>query len=344
MRSVCQQKGKGNLRHNNRDFVSDNVDVNRIKDNVILKHQSLQEAYVECFGAATKEYNAKQKRKDRKINDYFQSVFGISAESAEANSVLQSEDKTKSFYEDIVQIGDMHDTGIINNPQAAERAKQALIEYAKGFAERNPRFYVFNSVIHMDEATPHLHIDYIPVATGYKRGLQTQNGYNKALEQMGFVGSDGFKQWRDKERETFREICSAYGLDPKPKEDEQSRGHTFEPDEYRNLMREAEQLKAEIDEEAAKINEKRSELNEHIKTYNAKSRTLQKRAEALESERKQVAEQAKQNEQKALENERFLNQLQRMAAEINKQIKIKDRMLSLEDIPQVEGYVKDLEA
>lgn len=334
MRSVCQQKGKGNLRHNNRIFTSNNVNVDRTKDNIVLKQQTLQDAYNECFGQATAEYNAKQKRKDRRINDYYQSLFGVSADSAEANSVLQSKDKTKSFYEDIVQIGNMHDTGCVNNPQAAEKAKQALIEYANGFAERNPRFHVFNSVIHMDEATPHLHIDYIPIALGYTRGLAVQNGYNKALEQMGYVGADGFKQWREKERDVFREICSAYGLEPKAKEDEKSRGHTYEPDEYRRLMSEAEGTLQEANEKASKVRKNVSELNERIRTYNAKSKALKERTEAVEDKEKQV-------QQKALENERFLQQLQRMAKQINKQIVIKNRMALLEDIA---GYDNDLEA
>lgn len=343
MRSVCQQKGKGNLRHNNRLFISDNVDHDRINDNVILKQQTLQDAYNECFGQALSDYNAKQKRKDRKITDYFQSVFGVSAQSAKANSVLQSDDKTKSFYEDIVQIGDLHDTGIKSNSKTAELAKQALIVYANGFEERNPCFHVFNSVIHMDEATPHLHIDYIPVANGYKRGMETQNGYNRALEQMGYIGDDSFKQWREKERDVFREICRSYGLDPKPKEEEQSRGHTFEPDEYRNLMREAEGKIQKANERASKINERASEWNERVKTYNAKSKALQRRTEAVEDKEKQLAEREAQVQQKALENEQRLQQLQRMAMEIGKQIKIKNQIASLEDISmQSDGYDKDI--
>lgn len=334
MRSVCQQKGKGNLRHNNRIFTSNNVNVDRTKDNIVLKQQTLQDAYNECFGQATAEYNAKQKRKGRRITDYYQSLFGVSADSAEANSVLQSKEKTKSFYEDIVQIGDMHDTGCVSNPQAAEKAKQALIEYANGFAERNPRFHVFNAVIHMDEATPHLHIDYIPVASGYSRGLTVQNGYNRALEQMGFTGDYGFKRWREKERDVFCEICKSYGLDPKPKELEESRDYTYTPDEYRRLMRKAEKTLQKANEKASEINKKQSELNERIRTYNAKSKALKERTEAVEDKEKQV-------QQKALENERFLQQLQKMAEQINKQIVIKNRMALLEDIA---GYDKDIEA
>lgn len=69
------------------------------------------------------------------------------------------------YYENVIQIGDMYDTGVKSNPQAVEKAKQALIEYFNGYAERNPQFYVFDVVIHMDESTPQLHLCYIPWAT-----------------------------------------------------------------------------------------------------------------------------------------------------------------------------------
>ena len=57
----------------------------------------------------------------------------------------------------------------------------------KTFQERNPNLYLFNCVMHLDEATPHLHIDYIPVANGYKTGMKTRNSLTKALQQMGFA-------------------------------------------------------------------------------------------------------------------------------------------------------------
>ena len=52
-------------------------------------------------------------------------------------------------------------------------ARQILDEYYRGFQERNPNLYVFSAHIHMDEATPHLHIDFVPFTTGSKRGLDT---------------------------------------------------------------------------------------------------------------------------------------------------------------------------
>lgn len=111
MRSLCQQKGKGSLSHNNREFVSENVDKDRSNNNVIIKQQSLQDAYKECYGAAVAEYNAKQKRADRKIDNYFKQLFGVSATDNSAENVLEAKEKPKSFYEDVVQVGDLNDTG-----------------------------------------------------------------------------------------------------------------------------------------------------------------------------------------------------------------------------------------
>lgn len=278
-RSISHEKGRGNLAHNNRDFFSNNIHKDRTKDNVIIKQQTLKDAYNECFGEAVTEYNAKQKRSDRRIDDYFQHLFSVSADSTTARNVLQSRARgqgicTKSFYEDLIQVGDMNDTGITSNPQAAELAKRALLVYINGdarlgiksYMERNPHFHVFNAVIHTDEATPHLHIDYIPVATGYKTGLAVRNGYNKALEQMGYSGSECFRDWRDKERDVFRNICRRLGLNPKDKEEEEKARGTLTPDQYRKKMKEANDMADKI------INNATEKTEEIIQSAKQKAR------------------------------------------------------------------------
>lgn len=151
--SLCQ--GKGSLSHNNRDFHPKNVDPSRTKDNVTFVSIPIEQAYDTLFGAAVKRYNAKQKRKDRKIqNGYFEYQFNHKI----SPNVITSADKRKSFYEDVVQIGTKDDTGV--GTADAETAAECLKEYMNGFQARNPNFYVFNAVLHVDEATPHLHIDY----------------------------------------------------------------------------------------------------------------------------------------------------------------------------------------
>ena len=171
------------MSHNLRLFTANNVDRTRTKDNIVFVNISQQEIYEKLFDNAVKEYNAKQKRNDRKITTgYYEDQFG----RGYSPNVVTSADKRHSFYEDIVQIGDMKDTGV--GTVDAEIAKEVLTEYMNGFEQRNPNFKVFCAVLHMDEATPHLHIDYVPVGH-YSRGITVQNGIAQALKEMGYINS-----------------------------------------------------------------------------------------------------------------------------------------------------------
>lgn len=208
-KTISFVKGKGSVAHNNRDFIAANVDKNRTDWNVTYMCQPLREAYDECFGAALKEYNDKQKRNDRKKDDYM-------------NEIKNSKNGEKLFYENVVQIGKMTDTGVLDeNGELSESAKLAmevLDEYARTFQERNPNLYVFNSVLHMDEATPHLHIDYIPVAHGYKKGMSTRNSLTKAYQEMGIESAVSKKDnetvhWQIKERAYLEELCHEKGIE-----------------------------------------------------------------------------------------------------------------------------------
>ncbi len=171
--SISIELGKGVLKHNNRKFIAENVDRERTKNNVEYKNIPLEEAYHILFDEALERYNNKQKRADRKINNYLEHI--------------QKGKQEKPFYEIIVQVGNRDDMGV-GSPN--ERlAKRILEDYLRRFEERNPNLFVFNAVLHMDEATPHLHIDFIPYTTRSTRGLDTRVSMKKALEEQGFVGS-----------------------------------------------------------------------------------------------------------------------------------------------------------
>lgn len=203
-------QGKGSLTHNNRDFIAANVDETRIGDNITFVKQPIAEAYEQLFGEATERYNAKQKRNDRKISSYYEHTFGCKP----CNTVKVNSVKQKSFYEDVVQIGKKEDSGY--GTEDFQLVADCLKEYMEGFQKRNPNFYVFNAVLHMDEATPHLHIDYIP-AGHYKRGQDTQNGIAQALKEMGFgTGEFAIARWRASEVEVLNKICREHGIEPLP--------------------------------------------------------------------------------------------------------------------------------
>lgn len=252
--SHCQ--GKGSLTHNNRKFNAKNVDDTRTKNNIIFVQQPIEAAYEHLFGAAVERYNARQKRSDRKINtSYYEHIFKRKI----SQSVVTSADKRKSFYEDVVQIGDMKNTGI-GTPDA-EIATACLTEYMQGFQQRNPNFYVFNAVLHLDEATPHLHIDYIPVGH-YKMGVDTQNGIAQALKEMGYgSGKETIARWRESECKVITEICAHHGI--QIASPEKSRG-SLTVEQYKEYAKITEQVE-EKKEEAARIDEQAECANRLLK-------------------------------------------------------------------------------
>ena len=233
--SFCQ--GKGSLTHNNRLFIADNVDRSHIKDNITFIREDIGYVYEHLFAESTRRYNARQKRNDRKIHcSYYESLF----HRKPTNSVVTAADKRKSFYEDVVQIGRKEDSGV--DTEDAQLVADCLKEYMAGYQKRNPNFVVFNAVLHMDEATPHLHIDYVPVGH-YKRGQDTQNGIAQALKEMGFgEGKGAIARWRASEIEVLNQICLAHGI--KPLEPEKSRGSMLVK-EYKSARQEADQLEVE---------------------------------------------------------------------------------------------------
>ena len=83
-----------NLKHNNREFLAKNIDIEKIKDNMIFKQEDVEDAYHKLFDDAVEEYNSKQKQKCRKIENYYSDVC--------------KNKKTEAFYEAIVQFGDVN--------------------------------------------------------------------------------------------------------------------------------------------------------------------------------------------------------------------------------------------
>ena len=276
-KTISFVKGKGSLNHNNREFIHDNVDEERIAWNRIYKQESIKEAYDVCFGQALVEYNAKQKRKDRIKSDYMEEI-------------KHSGNKEKVFYENVVQIGKMDDTSVVDeNGELTESAKKAieiLDIYAKTFQERNPNLYVFNSVMHLDEATPHLHIDYIPVAHGYKNGLQTRNSLTKAFQQMGFEKATGKHEnetmaWQKRERTYLKELCEERGIEI---EELGIARDNYTLPEYKQIMLETAKLQERINELKAQAKADKVTIDK----YALEARTLRKIEKAIKENEKSI--------------------------------------------------------
>ena len=181
--------GKGSLNHNSRKFHAKNTDPNRTHWNVEYCNEDIKDVYHELFDDALKRYNDKQTRKDRKIDDYYEKI--------------RSGKQEKLFHEVILQIGDKDNMG--SETMEGQLAAKILDEYMKGFQERNPTLRVFAAHLHLDEATLHLHIDFIPYVTGSKRGLDTRVSLKQALSSLGFKGGSRseteLNQWVQSEKQ-----------------------------------------------------------------------------------------------------------------------------------------------
>lgn len=199
--SISIELGKGVLNHNNRKFIADNVDKSRTKDNIEYENISLENAYHHLFDEALKRYNDRQKRSDRKIKNYLEHI--------------QKGKQEKPFYEIIVQVGNKSDMGV--NTHNKDLSKTILDEYMKEFQKRNLNLYVFNAHLHMDEATPHLHIDFIPFTTNSKRGLDTRVSMKQALSSQGFKGGTReeteWSQWVNSEKHELSKVMLEHNVE-----------------------------------------------------------------------------------------------------------------------------------
>lgn len=291
-KTISFVKGKGSISHNNRDFITKNVESERMAWNTYYVQQPIKEAYQQIFGPAIAEYNARQKRKDRQVTDYL-------------TDIRNSGNKEKQFYEIVVQIGRMEDTGVLDAngelSDAAKEAREILDEYARSFQERNPNLYLFNAVLHMDEATPHLHLDYIPVAHGYKSKMHTRNSLTKALQEMGIEPAVGktdteTMHWQQREREHLMEMCRERGLEveiigekrdnytiPEYKVARQTADELNAELEILNAEKqEAEAMIALINSEAESSRGEMEESKQHLEEIDAEIADREKRCKAYE--------------------------------------------------------------
>ena len=200
-RTISAMRGKGSLTHNRRDFIAENVDSSRTPLNIEYRNEDIRTVYHELFDDALARYNEKQTRKDHVIDDYYEKI--------------RTGKQEKLFEELIIQIGNKDDMSA--SSESGQLARQMLDEYMQSFQQRNPTLRVFSAHLHMDEATPHLHIDFIPFTTGSKRGLETRVSLKKALEALGFTGGTKnhteLNQWIEAEKQVLASIMARHAIE-----------------------------------------------------------------------------------------------------------------------------------
>lgn len=199
-RTISIMVGKGSVNHNSRKFHAKNIDPERSYLNVEYCNENLQLVYHQLFDEAKQRYNAKQKRADRMIPDYYEKI--------------RSGKQEKLFHEVIVQIGNREDMNAQSENGAL--AAQVLDEYMREFQKRNPNLRVFSAHLHMDEATPHLHVDFVPFTTGSKRGMDTRVSLKKALAAQGYTGGSRgdteWNQWVAAEKNALAVVMERHGI------------------------------------------------------------------------------------------------------------------------------------
>ena len=248
-----------NVRNSKYTDKQEHIDKTRKNENIIFIDRDLKEVYKEIFEEEFAKHNAKQ-RKDRQCNSYYEKI--------------QNDKKRNLVYECIVQIGNEKDTGY-----SSELEKKALIKYAEDWEKRNPNLKLVGMYMHNDEATSHLHIDYIPVSTQNKRGMRIQNSLSGALKEQGFadknINSTAEMSWQNSERLALEKICVSIGIDVKANQglcktkyyDEKTQtvkiGHRRHLSTYEYKQARQEML-SDITEEKVKLEKEVNKLNEEI--------------------------------------------------------------------------------
>ena len=200
-RTISAMVGKGSVNHNSRKFKAENVDGNRTHLNIDYCNEPIRKVYHELFDDALKRYNDRQTRADRKIENYYEKI--------------RSSKQEKPFHEQIKKKG--YKENMSAESENGTLARQILDEYYRGFQERNPQLKVFSAHLHMDEATPHLHIDFVPFTTGSKRGLDTRVSLKQALAAQGFKGGTRgdteWNQWVRAEKSALAFVMERHGIE-----------------------------------------------------------------------------------------------------------------------------------
>ena len=307
-RTISFMTGKGSVNHNSRKFHAKNIDPERSYLNVEYCNENLKDVYHELFDEALAQYNEKQTRSDRRIDDYYEKI--------------RSGKQEKPFHEIILQIGDKDNMGA--KTENGQLAAKVLDKYMQDFQQRNPTLRVFSAYLHMDEASPHLHIDFVPYTTGSKRGLDTRVSLKQALAALGFKGGTRreteLNQWVAYEKEQLAAVMLEHGIEWEKKgthekhlsvldfekkerakevaELEQSISDGKERlSDIQIQQRKAEQETEQIRQEGEAIRQEVSELSETSNLLKEQAATLAEDKEKLLSDNEKLEKQQKKLQQ-----------------------------------------------
>lgn len=266
-RTISAMVGKGSVNHNSRKFKAENVDGSRTHLNIDYCNENIKKVYHELFDEALKKYNDKQTRADRRIENYYEKIRNSKQE--------------KPFHELILQIGDKENMSA--ESENGTLAREVLDEYYRGFQERNPQLKVFSAHLHMDEATPHLHIDFVPFTTGSKRGLDTRVSLKQALAAQGFKGGTRgdteWNQWVSAEKSALAFVMERHGIEWEHKGTHEKHLSVLD---YKKQEREKEI--AVLDNQLAEKKDEFRVMVDRIENFDNGEKSLQKLDESIMNE------------------------------------------------------------
>ena len=334
-RTISAMIGKGSVNHNTRAFTAKNVDKNRSADNVEFCQEDIKQVYHKLFDEALERYNAKQKRKDRMIDNYYEKISRSKQE--------------KLFHEVIFQIGNKDDMNA--KSEDGLLAKRILTEFMDEFQDRNPNLYVFSAHLHMDEETPHLHIDFVPYITGSKRGLDTRVSLKSALAAEGFAGgtrgATELNQWIASEKQELATVMERYGVEwlKKGTHEKHLSVLEFEKKERAKEVAELDSQKQEISSVVLQLGEAVSVKKQELQNVTIEKELAEEAIQKANEERT-IAQQEKEvllagNQNLRMENTRLESRNDRLRME-NHDLKQKQLQLQT-DNEELEQRHEDLQ-
>ena len=306
-RTISAMVGKGTVNHNSRKFHAKNTDPERSHLNVEYCNENIKDVYHELFDEALARYNAKQTRKDRRIDNYYEKIDASKQE--------------KTFHEIILQVGNKDDMNATT--ENGRLAAKVLDEYMGDFRQRNPTLRVFSAYLHMDEATPHLHIDFVPFTTGSKRGLETRVSLKQALAALGFKGgtrSDTeWNQWVASEKRQLAAVMERHGIEWEQKGTHEKHLSVldFEKKERAKEVAALEARKADLQEENAAFEEINENLHEQLQQIDDEIHSLKDDLKQSQQEAEKAKKQADKYQKRMNELAPMVKNMERLASEFS---------------------------
>ena len=302
-RTISFMTGKGSVNHNSRKFHAKNTDPERSYLNVQYCNENVKDVYHELFDEALARYNEKQTRSDRRIDNYYEKILSGKQE--------------KPFHEIILQIGDRDNMGATT--ENGQLAAKVLDEYMRDFQRRNPTLWVFSACLHMDEATPHLHIDFVPYMTGSKRGLDTRVSLKQALSVLGFKGGTRreteLNQWVLYEKKQLAAVMLEHGIEWEQKGTHEKHLSVldFEKQERAKEVAELEAKKESLEEHNVAILEVSEKWMDELKNLEHEIHSAQENREEADKQAEKAKEEAERYDKKLTEIAPMVKDMERFA-------------------------------